>query len=215
LAVLGAKHSCFEQVTEDFSAEEFVLEGAVEAFDIAVFPRCTRSDEPSLDIEVSQMSPGRVGHKLWPVVASDEGRRSALSDQAVQHVNDIGRGRRTRPSRSVDFEDETFTGVFIDDRHSLEPPAIGGRVEQEVVAPNMVRERRLQPNATVLAAADPASFPRFWAMREPILAPETVYSLGIDLLSFPVEHGSDASVSVAGMPSGKLSDTPRESSIPI
>jgi hypothetical protein len=39
LAVLGAKHSCFEQETEDFSAQEFVPERAVEAFDIAVSER--------------------------------------------------------------------------------------------------------------------------------------------------------------------------------
>ena len=39
LVVLAAKYPCFEQMTEDFSAEEFVLESAVEVLDSAVFPR--------------------------------------------------------------------------------------------------------------------------------------------------------------------------------
>jgi hypothetical protein len=165
-------------MTEDFSAQEFVPESAVEALDVAVFPRSARCDKPSLDIEVSQVALDRVGDELRAVVASNEVRCSALSNQPIQHVDNIGRRNRT-----VDFESETFTGVLIDDRHPLEPPAIGGGVEEEVVAPYVVWVRWLQPNAAVLAAADPASFPRFWAMREPILAPETVHTLGVDLLS--------------------------------
>ena len=183
LAVLAAKYPCFEQMTEDFSVEEFVPEGAVEALDVAVFPGCTRCDEPSLDIEVSQVALDRVGDELRAVVASNEGMCSALSNQPIQHVDNIGRGRRTRPLQSVDFESETFPGVFIDDRHPLEPPAIGGGVQKKVVAPYVVRVIGLQPNAAVLAAADPTPFPHFWAMREPILAPEMVHTLGVDLLS--------------------------------
>ena len=73
--------------------------------------------------------------------------------------------------------------MLIDNRHPLEAPAIVGGVEEEVVAPNVVRVRWLQSSATVLAASDSPPFSRFWAMREPILAPEAVHSLGIDLLS--------------------------------
>jgi hypothetical protein len=184
LAVLSAKHSCFEQVTEDFSAEEFVPEGSIEAFDVAVFPGSTGRDEPSLDVEVSQVAPDCISDELRPVVAPDKGRRSALDDQPIQDVDEVGRGRRTRPSRAVNFEGETFTGVLIDDRHPLEPPAIGGGVEEKVVAPNMVRERGPQPNAAVRAASDSPPLSCFWAMRESILAPETVHPFGVDLLSF-------------------------------
>jgi hypothetical protein len=178
LAVPIAKYSCFEQVTEDFSAEQFVPERAIEAFDVAVFPGSTGRDEPSLDIEVSQVAPDCISDELRPVVAPDKGRGSALSYQSVQHVDNIG-----RRDRSIDFESETFTGMLIDDRHPLEPPAIGGGVEEKVVAPNMIRERGPQPNATIFAASDSPPFSCFPAMREPILAPEAVHSLGIDLLS--------------------------------
>jgi hypothetical protein len=41
LAVLPAKHSCFQQVTEDFSAQEFVPKSAVETFDVSIFPGST------------------------------------------------------------------------------------------------------------------------------------------------------------------------------
>ena len=92
LAVLAAKYSCFEQVTEDFSAEEFVPESTVEAFDVAVFPGRTRSDEPSLDIEVSQMTSDCISDELRSVVAPDKGRRPALLDQPIQHINDVSRG---------------------------------------------------------------------------------------------------------------------------
>jgi len=105
--------------------------------------------------------------------------------------------------------------VLIDDRHPLEPPAIGGGVEEEVVAPYVVWVRWLQPNTTVLAAADPTPFSGFRAMRETILAPEAVHSLGIDLLFVSAKHGGDASVSVAGMPKGKFLNTPGKSPIVV
>ena len=197
-------------MTEDFSAEESADESTVEAFDVAVFPGSTGRDKPSLNIEVSQVAPDRISDELRPIVAPDKGRGSTLTDQPIQHFDNIG-----RRNRSVDFESDALTGVLVNDRHPLEPPAIGGRVEEEVVAPYVVWVRWLQPNAAVLAAADPTPFPRFWAMREPILAPEAVYSLGIDLLSFPAEHGSDASVSVAGMLEGKFLNTPGKSPIPV
>jgi len=78
LAVLFAKHFCFEQVTEDFSVQEFVPERAVEAFDVAVFPGRIRRDKPSHDVKVRQMAPDRVDDTLWPVVAADVGRRSVM-----------------------------------------------------------------------------------------------------------------------------------------
>jgi hypothetical protein len=52
-------------------------------------------------------------------------------------------------------------------------------------------------------------------MGEPILAPEAVYSFGVDLLSVSAKHGSDASVSVAGMPESKFLNTPGKSPIPV
>jgi hypothetical protein len=52
-------------------------------------------------------------------------------------------------------------------------------------------------------------------MREPILAPEAVYSLGVYLLSVSAKHGGDASVSVAGMLEGKFLNTPGKSPIPV
>jgi hypothetical protein len=36
------------------------------------------------------MAPDRVGDELRLVVAADKGRRTALPDQPVQHVDDIG-----------------------------------------------------------------------------------------------------------------------------
>jgi hypothetical protein len=37
-SILLAKNSCFEYVTEDFSAEKFVPESAIETLAITVFP---------------------------------------------------------------------------------------------------------------------------------------------------------------------------------
>jgi hypothetical protein len=94
LAILLTENSRFEQVTEDFSAEEFVPESTVEAFDVeaidvAVFPGSTRSDEPSFDVKMRQVAPDRIGEKLGAVVTSDEGRRSALGNEIVQNIDDI------------------------------------------------------------------------------------------------------------------------------
>lgn len=99
LAVVLAKHSRFDQGTEDFSVEEFVPKSAVPTFDVAVPPWRTGLDEPSLDIEVSQVAPNCMSDELRPVVAPDKGRSSALFNQPIQHVDNVGRGRRIRPSR--------------------------------------------------------------------------------------------------------------------
>jgi hypothetical protein len=181
LAVLRAKHSCFEEVTEDLSAEEFIPERAIEALDVAVFPRSTRGNEPSFDIELRQMIPNRIGHKFCPVIASDEGRSSAFPNQPVQHVDYTGRGHR-----STGFEGRTFTGMLIDDRHPLEPAAIIGGVKKEVIRPHVIRERGFEPDAAVCATTDTAPLPCFPAMRKSVLAPEAVYPLGVDLLAFSV-----------------------------
>ena len=178
LAIFPGKHSCFEQVTEDFSAEEFVPECAIETFDVTAFSGSTKLTEPRLDMKLRQMPSNRFSYKLRPVIAPDEGRRSALGNEPVQHVNDVGRG-----NQSVDFVGETFTSILIDDWHPPGPSAIGGGIEGEVVAPYVVRIIGTQPHAAVRAASNPAPFPRFWAMGESILAPEAVHSLGIDLLS--------------------------------
>jgi hypothetical protein len=99
--------------------------------------------------------------------------------------------------------------MLIDHCHPLEPTVISGGVKKEVIRPHVIRERWLEPDAAVCTITDPALLPRFPAMRKPILAPEVVCSLGIDLLCVSMEHGSDAPISVAGVFSSKLSDALR------
>jgi hypothetical protein len=41
--------------------------------------------------------------------------------------------------RAVDQAAEAFVGVFVDDRHALDRPAVGGRLELEVDRPYPVR----------------------------------------------------------------------------
>ena len=134
LPILRAKYSCFQQVTEDFPAQELVPERAVKAFDIAVFPRRTGPYEPRFDVQRAQVSANGPCHELRPIVAPDKGRCSPLGDQLIQDDQKIGRG-----NRSVDFKGKAFTGVFVDDGHPLEAPAIVSGVEEEVVAPYVVR----------------------------------------------------------------------------
>ncbi len=74
--------------------------------------------------------------------------------------------------------------MLIDDRHPLEASAIGGSVEEEVVAPYVVRIVGTQSHAAVRTDSDSAPFPCSWAMKKPILAPEAIHSFGVDYLSF-------------------------------
>jgi len=74
-------------VTEDVSAEEFVPKCTIETLDVAVFPRSTRSDNPSLDVKIRQVAPDRVGDELRTVVAPDESRRTALGNEPIQNAD--------------------------------------------------------------------------------------------------------------------------------
>ena len=91
-----------------------------------------------------------------------------------------------RRDARLDVKQEAFPRELVDDRHPLEPPAALGHIEQEVVAPDLIRPRRAEPDASALARAEPASsalLPRYLKSRLP---PEPVHPARADRPAFAV-----------------------------
>jgi len=73
LTILLAVHSCFEQMTEDFPAQQLIPERAVNAFDVAVFPGWTGPRKSRFDVQLAQVSANGLSHEVRPIVTSDKG----------------------------------------------------------------------------------------------------------------------------------------------
>ncbi len=87
----------------------------MKALGVAVLPRGTRFDIQRFDPKFSQPSPKCIGDELRTVVTANVTRHSSHRDQLGQRIDHVLAG-----DASSHLEDETFAGVFIDDRQLLQ-----------------------------------------------------------------------------------------------
>ena len=80
---------CFAQAVEQLTIEPLIPELAVKALTVAVLPRAAWRDVGRLGPQALEPVPQYRGHKLRPVITSDEGRYTALEHQIGQHIDDI------------------------------------------------------------------------------------------------------------------------------
>ena len=79
------------QTEEQLAIQQFVPETAVEALDVAVFPRAALGDKQRLHVGSVQPSSHRAGDKLGTVIAPQMLRGAADGEQAPQHVEHLRR----------------------------------------------------------------------------------------------------------------------------
>jgi hypothetical protein len=84
-------HLRFGTRAEPFEAEALIAEFAVEAFRDAILPRLARFDQCSADALRDDPGQQRSRYELRTIVAAQEARRTALADQARQHIDDAWR----------------------------------------------------------------------------------------------------------------------------
>ena len=80
------------QAEEQLTVEQFVAQAAVEAFDIAVFPRAPLGDEQRLHAGSLEPPRHRLGYELGAVIAAQMFWCTSHGEQILQHFNDaLGR----------------------------------------------------------------------------------------------------------------------------
>src|ERR1017187_2214077 len=120
--------------TEPLQAETLVAEFTIERFICTVLPRLAWVDQGGLDIGLSQPLENGMTDELRAVVGSQISRTAVKAHQAGQDLDDA---RRADAAGGVDRQ--TLVGELVDDGQAFELLAVGARVEDEVVGPNMVR----------------------------------------------------------------------------
>ena len=174
---------------EPFEAETFVAEFAVEAFADAILPGLAGLDQRGADALRSDPGQELLGNELRTVVAAQEDRRTALADQARQHL-DYPR----RANAAVYVDRQTLLGELVGDGQALELLAVGAAVEYEVVGPHLVRRRwRLWPRP---ARSHALSRTPAWHLQTRSL-PQPVSSPWAHLISVPSKKDANAPIAKA------------------
>ena len=88
-APLLNEHPRFTQAVEQLPIEPLIPKLAVKALAIPVLPWAAWCDVGGVSAQALEPIPEYGGHKLWPVIASDEFRHTTLEHQIRQHINDI------------------------------------------------------------------------------------------------------------------------------
>jgi hypothetical protein len=81
----------FAQAVEPLAIEPLIPELAVKALAIPVLPWAAWRDLGGVSAQALKPIPDDGGHKLGPVIASDEFRHTTLEHQIREHINDIER----------------------------------------------------------------------------------------------------------------------------
>ncbi len=185
------------EVEELVFVEAFVAELAVEALDVGVLGRLSRSDEVMLDpVLMGPAFEGQAG-KLRSVVGEQAGGPAPQFGNVVEHPRHPRTGQR-----GVGLDSEAFAGVVVDDRKQPQGAAVDQPVVEEVQAPAFIgadRCRRLDraPGQPLLAAP---ALPHLQALG-PV---EPMDPLVVVRKAFPAQQDQQPSVTPApahgGMP---------------
>ncbi len=79
------------EAVEDFAIEQFVAQGGIEAFDIAILPWAAGLDIEGRDAEPPEPVAHRMGDELGTVVGPDMLRWPMFDEQIGEDINDIVR----------------------------------------------------------------------------------------------------------------------------
>src|SRR5688500_6115867 len=102
---------------------------------------------------------------------------------------------------------QTLTGELIDHVQDPKGSAIVSSFEHEVIAPDMVREFRLQPQTGPIVQPQATPFGLSGRHLQPFLAPDALHTFVVHLPTLVVQEGGDASVPVTSMLAGQFRHT--------
>jgi hypothetical protein len=134
VGVVSGRRIDFAQVEEEFAIQQFQAHLGMEAFRIGVFPRSAGFDVSRPDLGLAQPLFHGLGHEVRPIVTVVVLRLTAAADYDLFQGVDDSPGREAAAS----FEQQAFSGVFVDDREDAHCATIGCAVLDKVVAPDLI-----------------------------------------------------------------------------
>src|SRR5512145_2155784 len=106
------------------------------------------------------------------------------------------------PQMTLHSPRQTFTGELIDHIQDPKRSSIVGSFEHKVIAPDMVREFRLQPQAGPVVQPQATPFGLSGRHFQPFLTPDSLDTLVVHLPPLIVQEGGDTSISVPSILAG-------------
>jgi len=125
-----------DSVSEPLHRETLVAELTVEGFIGSVLPRLAGLDEGSIDILFGEPSEDRLGDELRSMVRSKYLRCAVNADELRENFDHAGRS-----NSACNIDRQTFSGVLVDHRQTLQLLPVGTGIEHEVIRPDPVLGR--------------------------------------------------------------------------
>src|ERR1017187_2569441 len=157
----------FPQRVEDFTVEQFVTQACVKTFDKAVLSRAAWRD-------VGGIGPGGrnpilhgLSYELRAVVGTDVAWHATQDEEVGESIDDVD-----GLELAIDADRQALMGELVDDVEHAVPPAIMGAVLDEVVRPDVIGMRRLQPDARSIGKPQPPAFRLLPRDLQPLTSPD-------------------------------------------
>ena len=194
-------HPGLPQAVEDLSIEQFIPQPPVETLAIAVLPRTTGLDVERSGTHRRQPCPQRLGGELRTVVRADVIRHPA-------HQHDICQGfdHHLRPDTALHADRQGLPGVFVDQAEQAHRPTIMRPSGHEVIAPDVVRTLRPQPNAAPVVQPQPAPGPLLARHLQRLPAPDMFYPVTTHPQATAIDHDRDPAIAIATILAGEADD---------
>jgi hypothetical protein len=140
----------------------------------------------------------KMAVELGPVVRAKVPRRPIYAHELRQHLYHAA---GTNPSRHVDRE--AFARELVDHGQALQRPAIGARVEHEIVRPDVIDRRRGERSRSTVRHAPARSF---LGHLEALLAPQAIHPIGPEHVACALEKDPNRAIAVARILSGQRAE---------
>src|SRR5271170_5289659 len=193
------------QRVKNLSVQAFIPQLPVEAFAVAVLPRTSRFDVQRSRTHLRQPLPQLLRHELRAVVRTNVFRDSPEQHHICQSFNHF-----IPPELSRDTDGQTLPRVFIDQRQHPQRSSVMRHRAHEVVAPNVIRTLRSQPNARPIVQPQPPTGPLFLRYFQPLATPDALYPICARLPTITLQQRRNSPVSVATVFTGQGNDRFRQ-----
>ena len=172
---------------EDLSIQQLISKPAIEALNVSVLPRASRSDEEPSSTSPCEPASKRVDDELRTVVRTDVNRNPVDLEQNTKRFMNVRRGEAP-----ADLQSETPSSELVDDHEDLHPATVHGLLCHEVIAPDMARIFRSMTNASLFRATQSKLLSLSLRHLQALQAPQALDPLVIDLPSSIAKPPRDA-----------------------
>ncbi len=199
------QHAGFGQAVEYLAGKELVAQLAVEALNVAVFPRAAWLDKGCLRTHALDPILHRGGYELRAIVGADVPGDATHDEQVRQHVDDVS---GFQPARDPDRQ--AFTGELVHHVQHAELATVPGAVLHKVISPDVVRPLWPQPHARAVVQPQPPALRLPRRYLQPFRSPDPLHPLVVRVPAFGPQQRGDPPIAVAAVSLGQLNNSLRQ-----